>query len=138
MSDAPEGLLASLRGFATTAAGLLRTRLELFRLEVREEAGRIAGLYLWGFAAVLCAVVGVVFFAIFVTVLFWDSHRLLVLGIFSLLFFAVAGVAVAAALRLSRQGSRMFSASLAELQRDEAALDTSLTPARNQGQDTRP
>ena len=123
MSDAPEGLLASLRGFATTAVSLLRTRLELLRLEAHEEVGRISSLYLWGFAAVLCAVVGVVFFAIFVTVLFWDSNRLLVLGIFSLLFFSAAGVAVFMAQRLSRQGSRMFAASLAELQRDEAALN---------------
>ncbi|MBA3033836.1 MAG: phage holin family protein [Gammaproteobacteria bacterium] len=128
MSGAPEGLLASLRGFATTAVCLLRTRLELLRLEAHEEVRRISGLYLWGFGAVLCAVIGVVFFAIFVTVLFWDSYRLLVLGIFSVLFLSAAGVAVFMALRLSRQGSRMFAASLAELQRDEAAL----TPPRQQ------
>jgi uncharacterized membrane protein YqjE len=132
MSDAPEGLLASLRGFATTAVGLLRTRLELLRLEAHEEFGRLSSLYLWGFAAVLCAVVGIMFFAVFFTVLFWESHRLLVLGIFSALFFSAAIGAVFMTLRLSRQGSRMFSASLAELRRDEAAL----SPAKDKGQGT--
>jgi uncharacterized membrane protein YqjE len=127
MSEAPEGLLASLRGFATTVVSLLRTRLELLQLEAHEEAGRLMSLYLWGFVAVLCTVVGVVFFAIFFTVLFWENHRLLVLGIFSMLFFAAAAVAIFMTLRLSRQGSRMFAASLAELHRDEAAL----SPARD-------
>lgn len=131
MSEAPEGLLASLRGFATTAISLLRTRLELLKLEAHEEFVRLSSLYLWSFAAVLCTVAGVVFFAIFFTVLLWDSHRLLVLGIFSVLFFTAAGVAIFMALRLSRQGSRMFAASLAELRRDEAALN----PAKDQGPD---
>lgn len=131
MSEAPEGLLASVRGFATTAVSLLRTRLELLKLEAREELGRLSSLYLWGFAAVLCTVVGVVFFAIFFTVLLWDSHRLLVLGIFSVLFFSAAGVAIFMTLRLSRQDSRMFAASLAELRRDEAAL----SQAKDKGRD---
>ncbi len=131
MSEAPEGLLASVRGFATTAVSLLRTRLELLKLEAREELGRLSSLYLWGFAAVLCTVVGVVFFAIFFTVLLWDSHRLLILGIFSVLFFSAAGVAIFMTLRLSRQDSRMFAASLAELRRDEAAL----SQAKDKGRD---
>ncbi|MDI6747542.1 MAG: phage holin family protein [Rhodocyclaceae bacterium] len=131
MSDTPEGLLASLRGFATTAASLLRTRLELLRLEAHEEAGRLMHLYLWGFVAALCAAVGVVFFAIFFTVLFWENHRLLVLGIFTVLFSVAAGVAIFMTLRLSRQGSQMFAASLAELRRDEAALN----PAKDKGPD---
>lgn len=131
MSEAPEGLLASLRGFAVTAVGLLRTRLELLKLEAHEELGRLASLYLWGFAAAFCTVAGVVFFAIFFTVLLWESHRLLVLGIFAVLFSTAAGVAIFMTLRLSRQGSRMFSASLAELRRDEAALN----PAKDRGPD---
>ncbi len=123
MSSPPEGLLVSLRGFATTAVGLLRTRIELLRLETLEETNRIAGLLLWGFVAALLAVVGVALLAVFVTVLLWDSHRLLALGVFTALFLAAAGVAAALALRLARQGSRMFAASLAELRRDEAALN---------------
>lgn len=131
MSETPEGLLVSLRGFATTVVSLLRTRLELLKLEAHEEVGRLSSLSLWGIAAVLCGLVGVVFFAIFFTVLFWDTHRLLVLGIFSMLFITAAAVAVFMTLRLSRQGSRMFSASLAELRRDEAAL----SPAKDQSPD---
>ena len=116
------GLFASLRGFATTSVALLRTRLELLKVEAQEEVGRIVSLLAWGVAAVLLGVSGLVFLAVFVTVLLWDSHRVLAVGIFSSLVIAATAVAVATVLRLARQGSRLFSASLAELQRDEAAL----------------
>lgn len=128
MSGPPDSLLASLRGFATTAVGLLRTRLELFRLEAQEETCRLSSLLLWGFVAALLAVVGVTLLTVFVTVLLWDSHRLLALGVFSALFLAAAGAATAVALRLARQGSRMFASSLAELRRDETALSPAQKP----------
>ncbi len=122
MSNASPGLLASLRGFAATSVALLRTRLELLKVEAQEEVGRVGGMLLWSIVAALCGVAGAVFLAVFLTVLLWDSHRLLVLGIASALFLAAAALAIATALRLSRQGSQLFAASLAELRQDEAAL----------------
>lgn len=122
MADVSSGLFASLRGFAATSVALLRTRLELLKVEAGEEVGRIIGLLVWGIAAVLLGVAGMVFLAIFITVLLWDSNRLLALGIFSALFLAAAAVAINIALRLARQGSQLFAASLAELHQDEAAL----------------
>lgn len=111
-----------MRGFAATGIALVRTRLELLRLEAREEVTRLTSLLIWGITAVLLAVVGIVFLGIFFTVLLWDSHRLLALGIFAALFLAAAVGAVAMTLRLIWQGSRLFSASIAELHHDEAAL----------------
>lgn len=116
------GLFSSLRGFATTGVALARTRLELLRVEAREEVGRLAGLVFWGVAAVLLGVAGLVFLAVFITVLLWDSQRLLALGIFSALFLVAAAVAGFTAMRLARHPSQLFAASLAELRHDEAAL----------------
>jgi uncharacterized membrane protein YqjE len=116
-------LLASLRGFASTATGVVRTRLELLSVEAQAEVGRVSGLLLWGVAAVLLAIAGSVFFAVFMTVALWESHRLLVLGIFAALFLTAALLAIARTLQLARQGSSLFSASLAELRRDAAALN---------------
>lgn len=123
MSNPGSSLFASLSGFAATCVALLRTRLELLKVEAQEEVGRIASLLLWGIAAVLLGVAGLVFLAVFVTVLLWDSHRLLALGIFAALFIAATLVAVNIALKLARRGSQLFSASLAELRRDADALD---------------
>lgn len=124
MSSAPGGLLSSLRGAAFSAAGLLRTRLELFRLEAQEEVGRVSSLMMWAVAAAQLAVVGLTFVAVFVTVLYWDSYRLVALGFFSLLFLAAAGLAFGMTLRLVKQGSQLFAGSLAELKRDAEALNS--------------
>jgi uncharacterized membrane protein YqjE len=131
---AQAGLFASLCGFTATAVGVVRTRLELFKLEAQEEVGRLAGLLLWGFAAVLLGVVGLVFLAIFITVALWEGQRLLVLGVFTVLFLAAAGLAVAMAWRLARQSSQLFAASLAELRRDEAALQPAEDRAPSAGE----
>jgi uncharacterized membrane protein YqjE len=66
--------------------------------------------------------VGSVFLAIFVTVLLWDSHRLLVLGSVAVLFFGLGGAAVIMFRARSSAGSRLFSASLAELGKDRQQL----------------
>lgn len=120
--SSPAGLFASLRGFATTGVALLRTRVELLRVEAQEELGRIGGLLLWSIVAVLCGIVGLTFLAVLVTVLLWETQRVLALAVFTTLFLGSAAVAAAIALRLARRGSQLFAASLAELRRDETAL----------------
>ncbi len=123
MSDsAPSRLGESLRGLADSGLGTVQTRLELFSVELKEEKLR-AGSFL--FETVLAALFvgfGIVFLAVFLTVLLWDEHRLLVLGITTTGLF-VAGVwfASRAANRL-RSGSRLFASSLAELAQDREAL----------------
>jgi uncharacterized membrane protein YqjE len=118
----PRGLLSSVRGLLATGVATLQTRLELLSTEFQEETARIGGLLAYGAAAVILLSAGIVFLAVFVTVLLWDSNRLLVLGVFAALFLAGGGMALAAALRLARSGSKLFAASLAELSRDREAL----------------
>ena len=125
MADAPRaGLFASLRGLLATAVGLVHTRLELLATEFQEEKIRLLSAVAYGAAAVLLLSIGAVFLAVFLTVLFWDSNRLLVLGIGT--FFLLGGwvLALMMAVRLAQSGSRLFSASLAELRRDRAGLDS--------------
>jgi uncharacterized membrane protein YqjE len=123
MSDERKPRLAdSLRGFLDSGVDLVRTRLELLAVEAQEEKVRIIGLLI---NAVMCALFlgfGLVFLAVFLTVLFWDGYRLLVLGL-ATLFFIGAGLYTASnAARELKQGSRMFGATLAELARDREAL----------------
>ena len=125
MSDpAPTRLGESLRGLADSGLATLQTRLELFSVELKEEKLR-AGSFL--FDTVLAALFigfGVIFLMAFLTVLFWDSHRLLALTAFSVLFLTLAGVAVWQVRTRLRQGSQLFAASLAELQQDRDALQS--------------
>ncbi|MFA6313135.1 MAG: phage holin family protein [Sterolibacterium sp.] len=119
----PEGgLFASLRGLIATAIGLLRTRLELLATELEEERLRLLSIVMYAAAAFFMLYAGVLLLAIFLTVLFWDSHRLLVLGGLTAIFLVCGFGAMLLVLRQVRAGSRLFAASLAELAQDRQAL----------------
>lgn len=116
------GLFASLRRLLNTALGLLETRLELFATEFEEEKLRLLGLLGYGAVALWLLGTGIVFLALFLTVLFWESNRLLVLGSFTALFLVCGGIALFMAWRCAHTPTRLFSSSLAELAEDRAAL----------------
>lgn len=118
----PAGLFDSLRIFAHTSVAIAQTRLELLANEIEEEKLRVGQLLVFGGIALFCVAVGVVFFAIFVTVLFWDSHRLLVLGGFSVLFLGAGVVAILLFRGYASAASKLFSTSLAELGKDRQRL----------------
>jgi uncharacterized membrane protein YqjE len=123
MSDPAHARLGeSLKGLADSGLATVQTRLELFSVELKEEKLR-AGSFL--FDTVLAALFigfGFVFLLAFLTILFWDSHRLLSLGLATAGLLAAgvwAGTRAAARLRA---GSRLFAASLAEIAQDREAL----------------
>jgi uncharacterized membrane protein YqjE len=115
------GLLASLRGLLGTGLAIAQTRLSLLATEVAEERARLLALLAYGALALICLAAGAIFLAVFLTVLLWDSNRLLVLGIVSSLFIGGGLLALAIASRLARQPSQLFAASLAELAKDRDA-----------------
>jgi uncharacterized membrane protein YqjE len=123
MSSQPgAGLAHSLRRLAGTLLAILQTRAELLATEVEEEKLRLGGLLAYGAAAFFFLGFGVVLLSLLITVLLWDSHRLLALGLATALFLGAGAVSAFAALRLARAGSKLFAASLAELARDREAL----------------
>lgn len=120
-SDQP-GLFASTRGLLGTGISLLHNRLQLLGVELAEERVRLVSLLAYGGAAFLCIAAGLIFLAIFFTVLLWDSNRLLALGVFSALFLGAGIACLTLAMNLARAGSKLFAASLAELRQDRDAL----------------
>lgn len=122
VSSPHSGLFASLRGLFSTGLGLVQTRLELLATELEEEKLRLLGLLGYGAAAFLLLGAGIVFLAIFLTVLFWDSNRLLVLGGFTAAFLICGGISLFMAWQCAHAKTRLFSSSLAELAEDRAAL----------------
>lgn len=122
--DSPHGgLVASLRGLLVAGIAIARNRLELLGTEVQEEKVRVLGLLLYGGMALLLLAAGAVFLAIFLTVLFWESNRLMALGIFATVFLTSGIIAAVVARGYARSPSTLFSASLAELDRDRAAAE---------------
>ena len=121
MADARPGLYASVKGLLGTSLTLLQTRLQLLVTELEEARIRLLAIFLWAAIAVLALGVGLLFVALFLTVLFWEQ-RLLVSGVCAGLFLALGVVAALVARRLCASPSGLFADSLAELSRDRAAL----------------
>ena len=121
-NERPGGLYASARGLGVTTLALLGNRLDLLGTELAEERIRLLSLICYGAVALVFLATGLVFIAVFMTVLLWESNRLLVLGVFSALFLAGGLLALGMAIGFARNGSKLFVASLTELKKDRAAL----------------
>ncbi|OGT03984.1 MAG: hypothetical protein A2Y51_01780 [Gallionellales bacterium RIFCSPLOWO2_02_60_31] len=122
MAEAGAGLMGSIRQLLSTVTSIASTRLELLANEVQEERLRLTQMLLFTLFALFCFGVGILLLTAFIVVLFWDDHRLAVLGALSALFFALAAL-TAMLLRSKAQAKpRLFSASLAELTKDRAQL----------------
>ncbi|HPE03550.1 MAG: phage holin family protein [Thauera sp.] len=120
---APRPRLAdSLHGIVDAGLQTAQTRLELLAVELQEEKLRLTGLALNTVLAGLLLGFGLVFLMVFLTVLFWEEHRLLALGVSTAVCLGGGLLAASNAARAFRSGTKLFSASLAEFARDRAAL----------------
>ena len=119
---AATSLLGGLKGWLHDGTELLRVRLELFSVEAREHALGLVQVLVLGVAAVLLLGMGVAFFAVLLTVLLWDSHRTLVLGVFTAIFLSVGAGAVVAARQVLQRQRQWFASSARELARDAERL----------------
>ena len=123
MSTEPRPRLAdSLHGIVDAGLQTAQTRLELLAVELQEEKLRLTGLALNTVLAGLLLGFGLVFLMVFLTVLFWEEHRLLALGVSTAVCLGGGLLAASNAARAFRSGTKLFSASLAEFARDRAAL----------------
>lgn len=120
---APRPRLAeSLHSIVDAGLQTAQTRLELLAVELQEEKLRLTGLALNTVLAGLLLGFGLVFLMVFLTVLFWEEHRLLALGVSTAVCLGGGLLAASNAARAFRSGTKLFSASLAEFARDRAAL----------------
>lgn len=116
------GLMESLKRLAGTSLAILQARLELLSNEMEEERLRIGQMLLYGSIALFFFGLSIMVLTAFFVVLFWDSHRLLVLGGFTALYFVAGLLAWNALSRAAREKSKLFSDSLAELADDRSWL----------------
>ncbi len=117
------GLLGAAKRLLCTLTSIASTRLELLANELQEERLRLTQMLFFALAAFFCFSMAVLLLTVFIVVLFWDSHRLAVLGGLGMVF-VVSGVLLAMLLRSKAQEKpKLFSVSLGELARDRAQLE---------------
>jgi uncharacterized membrane protein YqjE len=122
MSQPVGGLGASLQGLGATLSAILHNRMALLALDLEEERTRVLAVLAWGAVGVLMGSVALVCAAAFVTVLFWDTHRVLVLGLISAGFTALCVLAICQARAWMAGGAGLLSATMAELDADRSTL----------------
>ena len=118
-----EGLFESLRNLARTFLAIVQTRIEIFASEIDEERTRLARIALLAAAAAFCLGLAMILLVFFLVVLFWDTDRLLAIGVLAGVF-AVGGIAAGLGLRAAiSQRPKFLSATLAELRKDRTKLE---------------
>ncbi len=118
----PAGLFASLRGVLVSVLGIAGTRLELIGLEVAQEKERLVGLLFTVLAAAFALSLAVLLATFLVIAHFWDSYRLTAIGAFVVLYAVLGGWLITGLKRELAAHPPLFSATLAELEKDRAAL----------------
>ncbi len=118
-----EGLIASVKHIATTLLAITRTRLELLSTDLEEGWVRLISLLTTAFIALFCLCFGVVLLAIFIIVLLWDTHRLLILGSLAGIFIFAGIVLCMQAIRALKTMPRLFETSIVELEKDQEQLN---------------
>ena len=125
MSATPpeSGLFASLRRTFARLITLGHTRLELVSVEIEEQIEFAAGVLLWSIAAIFFGSLAVLVLALTIVIAFWDTHRLLVAGLVTGGFAAIAVIAVLLVRARIANRPRLLAATLGELKRDASSLE---------------
>jgi len=122
LSEDKEPVSGPLRRLGASLLTLGRIRLELFAIEAQEEKERIASLLVWAVLAALLAGFGLLMGLVLVTVVLWDSHRLLALAGGTAVLVVAAVVATRKVKGLIDQPATLFQSSIGELRADADAL----------------
>jgi uncharacterized membrane protein YqjE len=115
-------LLESARRLGTTALDIAGTRLALFSVDLQEAVYRLSWLIIWGLIAVFFLGIGLLLISLLVVAYYWDSYRLVALGLGG--FFLTASVCIAAVISHSaRRRQALFAMTLSELAKDRDRLN---------------
>ena len=120
------GLFESLTMFAATLVAIVHTRLDLLSPDLEAEREHLISLLVLTVSAMLCVGVGVVLVTILLVAIFWDTHRLLALGLLAGSFLVAGMAAWWGAIRKARTKPKLFAASLSELRKDRQQLASRL------------
>jgi len=115
-------MLGPVRELARTLLAFAATRTRLAATEVEEQALRLLEIAIWLGAAFLLLGAALVFSAVLVVLLFWDSNRLLAAGLVAAAFVCAGGFAALFARARLRERPKFLAATLAELERDRDTL----------------
>lgn len=113
-----EGLLGSLQSIAALVVAIAHNRLNLISTDLEIAREQTVSVLMMVLVALFCLCFGALLLALFVVVIFWDTHRLIALGAVTGLFILIGGVCLWRVLKALKSMPATFEASLAELAKD--------------------
>ena len=120
---ATDGIVRSGQRMLAIVVGMVRTRLNLLAIELMEEKSRIWLMLVLTALALVFASMALLMLSLLVIVAFWDENQLLAIGCVLAFYVLAAGVTVVLLLRKAKIGSKLFSHTLRELQKDSDELE---------------
>jgi uncharacterized membrane protein YqjE len=121
-SPRPSGLLARGKAILSVIVRMFQNRLELVATEIQEEYERLWPLLVQTLVCLILLSFGLLFLSIFIIVLFWDTNRLLALGVVAGAYLLTGALWSVHVHGLWKQRSKLFSTTLAELEKDLQSL----------------
>lgn len=111
------GLFATLKNAIATMLAIGKTRAELLLVELEEEKIRLVSLWVKAIGAAFLLALGVIMAVFCLAIAFWEQ-RILLFGIFAVLFTGGGCLLIVSLQRQAAQPSRLFRSSLTELEAD--------------------
>lgn len=115
------GIFSSVTRLLRTLRDVGENRIELFLLEVQEERIRLFDALILLAAGIVCVSMTLLMITFTLVVIFWDTHRLLILAALTAVY-AVAAAVVLFKLRSSLKRWQAFSATLEQIKKDYACF----------------
>jgi uncharacterized membrane protein YqjE len=103
---------------ASILLAIFQTRIDLFTVELQEEAQRLLSYLLLSLVALFCVIMTFLLGIFLVIVLFWDSYRILLISGL-IVFFGGVALLIAISVRSSyRKNPRMLAYTRSEIAKD--------------------
>ena len=117
-----KGLLASLAALIATLVAIIHTRLNLLSTDIEEYRGYLLTLLALTFTALFFLGMGVLLATILLIAIFWETHRLLVLGSLTGFFLTAGLITWGIILYKIKTTPKLFATSLSELAKDRQSI----------------
>lgn len=121
-SHSAEGLLGSLKSMTALAVAIAHNRLNLLSTDLEVAREKTVSVLIMVLVALFCICFGALLLALFIVVIFWDTHRLIALGGVAGLFVLIGVVCLLRVIKSLKAMPATFEASLAELAKDYKQL----------------
>ena len=124
MADRPtDGIVRSARRMLAIVVSMVKTRLGLLAVEVRQEQSRIWLLLVLTALALIFVSMSLLMFSLLVIVAYWEEGRLLAIGCLLGLYVAATIATLLILRHKAKSRSTLFAASLGELIKDHVELE---------------